>query len=185
MQKFTEHIEQIDESTLSRVWQIASDNTRVFAILTARRNGNTDIENKSRNAKLKNDIRKAGYGFFRVTGYWTEDEGTEDEVAVEEESFFVSIPVGEDEKAFNTFVIKALKKWDQDAAVIKLSDNNVSLIDKSGKTYAQIGKFNVNKVATMYSKLQNGRTFVFESAVTSGSFISKLTERENNKRNSR
>lgn len=173
--------ENLEESTLSRVYTMANDPNRVFAILTAYRGTLSAKENEARNRQLQSQVRKSGYGFFKVDGHWIENEGTPEELEVAEKSFFVSAPKNEDENAFKAFTVKVLKQYDQDAAVIKLGDNNVALVDKSGKVFAQIGKFNINKVATMYSKLRNGKTFVFESASTPDSYFSRLAERESNK----
>ena len=61
----------------------------------------------------------------------------------------------------------ALKKYDQQAAVIKLQDGNIYLIDQEGNL-DNIGKFSPGKIATYYSRLHNGRTFVFESTIGHG-----------------
>jgi uncharacterized protein (DUF2267 family) len=169
---------EMNEATLSRVWKMASDEKYIFAMLTAFRDENTPKKNQQLNQQLKKEIRSNGYGYFNVEGHWIENEGTPDEVKVKEESFFVSVPKDEvDDDAFKNFVVSTLKKYNQDAAVIKLTDNNVSLIDKNGKVFAQIGKFNVNRVASMYSKLQNGKSFVFESAVAPETFANQIAKK--------
>lgn len=169
---------EMNEATLSRVWKMASDEKYIFALLTAFRDENSLEKNRQLNQKLKGEIRSSGYGYFKVEGHWVENEGTPEEVEVQEESFFVSVPKDEvEDDGFRNFVVSILKKYNQDAAVIKLTDNNVSLIDKTGRILDKIGKFNVNKVSKMYSRLQSGKTFVFERAISPPTFANQIAKK--------
>lgn len=170
LRRLKESIRQFDEANLARVWQMAEDPSYVFAIMSAFRKGNTIKVNKSRNFHLAKDIEEADLGYWELTGYYIEtDEETQEKNKVVEESFFISLPTGSQnsDQRLQTFVINALKKYDQQAAVIKLQDGNIYLIDLTGDL-SSIGKFSPGKIADCYSRLNNGRTFVFESTVGHG-----------------
>ena len=161
---------------------MAEDPKYIFATLTAFRNSDecTLEQNQARNFDLRQDIRAAGLGFWELKGYFVETKPiTGEQIKVEEESFFVSLPAIKEgdnpEGRLKKFVITALQKYDQDAAVIKLQDGNIYLIDKKGNLLDNIGKFSPGKIADCYSRLNNGRTFVFESTIAR-SWIRALAE---------
>ena len=171
LKKLKERLKNFDEANLARVWQMTEDPRYIFAILTAFRNNDESSpeENHDRNTRLRWDIRDARLGFWEIKGYYVETLSNGEQRKVEEESYFVSLPAvkkGDNpEKRLKNFVINALKKYDQQQAVVKLSDGNTYLIDQGG-TLEDIGKFSPGKIVDCYSRLHNGRTFVFESTIT-------------------
>lgn len=78
----------INESSLSRILSHVN-NERDFAILTAYRGIYSHNENKIRNSVLAADIKKLGYGFFHLDGFYIENMNTSDERHVKEDSLFV------------------------------------------------------------------------------------------------
>ena len=180
------------EISLSRVWQISQpESGRLFAILTAFRgtdesgNSLSRDENLQRNAELRRDIRNAGFGFSTLEGHWIENIGTPRAEDVTEESFLISLPLnapGSQEK-LNRFVLDQIRKWNQDAAIIKddPSSDSVELIYPNGSK-DNIGKFSPQKVSQAYSRLHKekggkGRTFVFEKEILPSCWSSELLKK--------
>jgi hypothetical protein len=164
---------QINESSLSRVWQHFNNPETAVGILTAFRGDNTYEQNKARNATLTADLRSAGYGFFYVDGYWIENEGTPDERKVKEDSVFV---VG---KASDTDFAPRLHKlgnqFNQDAVLVKDS-KGTRLIFRDGSEQA-LGKVSAGGLSTLYTKLRNNKksnTFTFTEERDDIGFIARL-----------
>ena len=76
--------------------------------------------NKKKTEELANDIRNAGLGYVRVLGGYIENKGTDAEVDVTEESFFVPITKGYDKQDFFDLAIELCKKYNQDSVLISM-----------------------------------------------------------------
>jgi len=165
----------INESSLSSVWQHFNDPDRNVAILTAFRGEYTYEENVARNKTLAADLRKEGYGFFYVDGYWIENQGTENERKVSEDSIFVIAPSSSD--SFAETIHKLGNQWDQDAVLVK-DRTGTRIINNDGSDFA-LGPIQPGKLGVLYTKLRNNKkanTFVFESERNDYGFISRLRE---------
>lgn len=171
----------VNETSLSRVWRHQNDFEIPFALLTAYRGEYTAKQNKARNKKLEAQVRKAGYGFFKLEGVWIENEGTPEEQRVVEESLFVI--GGKDDGGRLKGLVKGwVKEYNQDAALFRPEDNkgNAILIFKNGKE-EKLGKLSVNKTGQAYSKLRNkNATFVFEHAYFPKNWIDVVIEGNEN-----
>lgn len=164
----------ISEASLSRVWQHVNSD-RPIALLTAFRNEYTREENLVRNRALSADIRKAGYGFFFVDGYWIENQGTPAEVHVAEDSIFVIGNAGKHSEFLNS-MIKFGKQYNQDAVLVKTSEG-AKLYDQSGTTILNVGTLKPGKISQIYTKLRSGKqadSFVFEAERDDLSWIQRL-----------
>lgn len=153
----------INESTLSRVWQHINSE-RPIALLTAFRGEFSYDDNVQRNKTLAANIRSKGYGFFYMDGYWIENQGTEDEVHVSEDSIFVIGSPGDDQ-AFLSQMIDYCQQWNQDAVLVK-TQQGTKLYQKDGAVMFDVGEFKPGKAGEIYTKLRNNKkanTFVFES----------------------
>jgi hypothetical protein len=153
----------ISEASLSRVWQHVNSD-RPIALLTAFRNEYTRKENLARNRTLATDIRKAGYGYFFVDGYWIENQGTPQEVHVAEDSIFV---VGDehDQEGFLRRIVQFGKQYNQDAVLVKNSQG-AKLYSQTGEQILDVGTLKPGKVADIYTRLRTGKqadSFVFEA----------------------
>lgn len=171
---------EVKEASLSRIWK-HTKSARPFALLTAFR-GEFDYEkNVQRNKKLAAQLRKEGYGFFYVDGAWIENEGTEDEIEVSEDSIFVVGNEGEDEKFLKQMIAHG-KDYNQDGVLVKTQDG-VKIYDQQGKVIFDVGSLKPGKMGTMYTKLRNNKktnTFVFESIRLDGGWIArKILESKN------
>jgi hypothetical protein len=161
----------IDESSLSRVWQHAENPDTDFAILTAFRGEYPYEENVNRNRSLAADIRARGYGFFYLDGYWVENEGTDQERRVKEDSLFV---INRRSQGFAATIHRLGNRYDQEAVVVKDSAST-RLIFKDG-TEQPIGRLRPGAMGTLYSQLRHrkGATFVFENERDDLGWISRL-----------
>jgi hypothetical protein len=159
------------EASLTRVWQHYEDKNRVFAILTAFRGEYDFDENKARNSALASDIRNLGYGFFYLDGYWIENEGTDNERRVKEDSLFVST---QNTKDFAKNILSLGKKYNQEAVVVK-DEEGARLLFSNGDTM-NLGDLKPGKMGDIYSQLRGkgNRTFIFESERDDLGWIQRL-----------
>lgn len=169
----------VNEEKLSRVWAMATKESGVFGLITAFRGDNSLKENTVLNKKLMSDVRSAGFGYWVLSGRWIETTEDGKKIDVGEETLFISAPKDMENKGakLKDFIIKMVKKYDQDAAVFK-TDESKDVIKlfiykewKDNKRVVSnkiisIGKFTPNKIADAYSKIRgSGRTFVFEGVI--------------------
>lgn len=160
--------EYMNEVSLSRVWKHIEDN-RSFGIITAYRTDKTNKENKNNNFDLKHEIRKGGFGFFKLEGHYIEGYGSENAKDTKEESFFVIGNEGHDSNLLG--LLKKLgKKYNQDSIFFKSGDQeNAILIGTNSDAWpglnkkVSVGKWHPSKSGEFYSEMK-GRTFVFEKA---------------------
>jgi len=153
----------MDEASLSRAYQhVVEKKSDSWGMATAYRYANSKKENLAANKRLEQDLRKMGYGYFKVEGHWQECQDPnvnytdcpKDKLrdSTEESLFVPNIKKEEMEKL--------CKKYEQDAVIYGDKDNDAHLIYKNGQS-ENIGKFQPAKVAQAYSKLKGGRTFIF------------------------
>lgn len=163
----------LNESSLSRVWNHFTDPNRSVAILTAFRGDYTYEENVNRNKTLAADIRKEGYGFFYVDGYWIENQGTDEERHVSEDSIFVVAPASD--TGFANKMHELGNQFNQDAVLVK-DNKNTRIVNKDGSEI-ELGNMQPGKLGAMYTRLRNNKksnTFVFEAERDDMGFISRL-----------
>ena len=153
----------MDEASLSRAYQhVVEKKSESWGMVTAYRYANSKKENLAANKQLEQDIRKMGYGFFKVEGHWQEcqdknvsyvDCPKDKLVDSTEESLFVPNIKKEEME-------KLCKKYEQDAVIYGDKDNDAHLVYKNGNS-ENIGKFQPGKVSQAYSKVKGGKTFIF------------------------
>lgn len=163
----------INESSLSRVWQHFNNPDKSVALLTAFRGNNTYEENVARNRALAAKIRSAGYGFFYVDGFWIENEGTDQEQKVKEDSLFVIAP-GKDAKFADT-IHELGNEYQQDAVLVK-DAAGIRLIYGDGQEI-KLNTLNPGALGSMYTKLRNNKktnTFIFTEERDEVGFIARL-----------
>lgn len=163
----------INESSLSRVWQHFDNPNRAVGILTAFRGEYTHEQNVARNKSLAASIRQLGYGFFYVDGYWVENQGTPEEVAVSEDSIFVVGNATDPNFASNLHQLG--NQADQDAVLVKDS-KGTRLIYKDGAE-KPLGNLSPGSLGQAYTKLRNNKstnTFVFKEERDDIGFIARL-----------
>jgi len=173
----------LTEASLSRVWKHFNNPDHSVAILTAFR-GRHDYEpdltarevyhkNVERNKQLASELKRLGYGYFFVDGHWIENQGTDHELAVKEDSIFV---IGSNKNsAFAQDIHKLGNMFNQDAVLVKDNDGT-RLINKDGSEYS-LGEIHPGQMGDMYTRLRNNKksnTFVFESEREELGWIARL-----------
>lgn len=165
----------LTEANLSRI-KTHLDSDRPIGILTTYRDGKTLAQNKKSNKELESLIQKAGLGYLKMTGRYIENYGGEDPRPIDEDVFFIIGREG-DKTELKALVTKWGKKYDQDSVLYKeggkspatLVGTNNSDFPGLGKTVT-LGKWVPQKTGEFYTKMRNGRTFVFESLAPSSNF---------------
>lgn len=165
---------KISESSMSRLLSQIKDPVRDFAFLTAFRKhiGDKEIskaENRKRNKELMSTFLKPNkLGATKVVGSFKEKGETE---VGKEESFFVIRPNGMSSEEFEKIVSKAIKKYDQDSALIGVN-GKAYFIDQSGKKsepLTQIKNIDTKDLDGYFTRLK-GKTFQLEGMYVPSGF---------------
>lgn len=127
--------EEIEESSLSRIWQHVTDNSRKFAIISSAIGEYSAAQNQARHDVLKTIVRKKGYGFVETEGGYREERGEEVEV-VEEPSLFIP------EIALNE-AVRIGEYFRQETVLYKDSDF-FGLVDSMGNVGGVVVNFKKN-----------------------------------------
>lgn len=168
MTTFKEFFEkqQLQEVNLGRIWQYAQD--RPMTMISASRGNLTDAQNQARTKTLEADTRAAGYGFVKAEGHYIENHGTPEAVDVKERVLIIVSEVQLKDKLKN-FAIAAGKKFNQDSIFFKEPNEDATLIGTSAGAWPglgkveSVGKWHPSKIGQFFTKLKNGKAFVFES----------------------
>lgn len=178
----------LHESSLSRIHQHSKESN--LGMITAFR-GQYDVStNEKRNRNLISDIRGAGFGYVMVTGYYTENPGTENEQKVKEQSFLV-ISNANDGGRLKTFLKTAGEKYDQDSVLYKDASTEEAILigTATGRwpgmnTEVRAGKWQPNKIGTYYTQMRGHRTFAFESVEVPEGLMSRAYRQKIQENNS-
>ena len=180
----------ISESGLSRVLDHLENNS--FAIITANRGEYDAKENEKRNKELRDILNANKMGSHALIGHWQEcqDSSIEDYnkcpkdqlVDVVENSFLFPKPKSMSDEDFIEFIASLNKKFEQDGAVVKLSDGSINIVDKSGDYFSIGNKTTLGKISQAYSQYVKKRDipFVFEGVQVPATLIGKRLFSENN-----
>tara|TARA_B100000745_G_C20148969_1_gene393935 strand:- start:1721 stop:2311 length:591 start_codon:yes stop_codon:yes gene_type:complete len=148
---------------LSRIMQHMRE--RNFVIISPYRGDNTEDENLELLGKMHHDVREMGLGMIQMKGYWVENKGTPDEMAVEERSLFIPNTTLPDEEFFEKMTNLA-KKYKQEGFIYG-DTKQVLLVDSVSGEKESIGDVKTIKTGDLgmaYSRIK-GRDFAFESYI--------------------
>lgn len=182
----------LHESSIGRIYQHSQEST--IGIVTAYRGDNSPEVNASLNNKLQGAIRANGFGFIKLTGHYTENQGTSEARKVVEQSFLV-ISNKNDNGKLKGFLRKVGFEFDQDAVIYKEPGKKAIIIGTTNGVTAKgeprqpglgnefvIGDLKPNKIGDMYSKMKGNKgTFIFEGFVVPDGFITTLYKSKVNK----
>lgn len=125
-----EHMVSIDESSISRIYQMIENPKIQFGIVSAFRKDlegtveEVKAENEKRHTTLKNEVRSMDYGFVELRGAYKEKGSSSNDI------FEKSLIIG---KITRDEIVSLGKKYNQDS-VIWHGDGKFELIDRDGKT---------------------------------------------------
>lgn len=169
----------LNESSFSRVWQHFNDKDTTVVIFTAFRNDVKYEDNIKNNKSFAAELKNNKFGYFYVEGYFPENEGTDNEVEVKEESIFAisSANKGQD---LISLAHKLANSANQDSIIVKdAKTNEIYFLDKNGEKYFLEGKIKPGALGKYYTKLRNKKTtntFVFENEKDGKSFFKSYLE---------
>lgn len=183
MKKFREfiHSKELYESSLTRVWKYSKEHdVGTITSFRSARDCNegkdfTKKENKDKNAKLKAQLLKLGYGVTAIDGFYIENYKTSEAKEVQEESFLV-VDL-KDKGNLKENLINLGKKYDQDSITYQNYKNGEYYLISSNtcsNSYPGFGKVGImiklgkaifGKKGEFFSKV-NGRPFVFENFIS-------------------
>ena len=156
---------KINEASLSRVWKHFNDKDTTVVILTGFRGDKEYKENVQRNKAIAGTLKNAGFGYFFVDGYWIENQGTEDEIKVSEDSIFaVTNDINKSEELVK-IAHEQGNKYNQDAIFVKTPEETY-LYYQNGSKEKLSGGLKPGKLGDFYTQLRTNKkanTFVFES----------------------
>jgi len=185
MKQFEEYNDVcLAESSLTRVWQHFQNQDRTVVMFTAFRDERTHAENIAMNRKFASELKSQKFGYFYVNGFFPENEGTDDEVNVKEDSIF-AIANGERQgDALIELAHKLATSANQDSILVKERSGNVYFLTKSGKHEHLQGSLKPGKLGTFYTQLRNKKrsnTFVFEGIEDGKGFFQSMREKNRGK----
>lgn len=158
----------LEETSLSRVWQHASDPQTPFGILTAFRLAESGHEaeqakiNVEANRALAAEVRAAGFGYFFLRGNYVMKDGT----PAQETSLFIPGRAGETDK-LREVLLRLVAKYRQESALFKPEGRDEAFLLFADGHVESVGRFHPDKVSAYMSELTQGAgrggTFVFEA----------------------
>ncbi len=164
-------LEEAARRSLNRILGAMLDLDSQAALITAFRSDKYDLAtNRQRNRELEKDLSMIG-GYAPVIGGFVQNKDTEQEKAVEEESFVVHSPKGMPGKTFAKIIQKILKDHNQEAALIKFRDDPaIHGLGADGSVFDIGEKWSFDELAEYYTKMRYGgqknKKFKFECAGT-------------------
>ena len=172
---------ELNEASLSRVFTHFNDKDTTVVIFTAFKNGVSRKESIQKNRKFAANLKNAGFGYFFVDGYFPENEGTDDEVQVSEDSIF-AIADRENSKKLIDLCHQLANSENQDSIIVKELDKGLYFLDRNGNKDSEFlgqQKVTFKAVGKYYTKLRNKKAsnlFVFEGTHTRPGFIQSFRE---------
>lgn len=149
---------------MSRLYEHTKESN--IGCISASRGENSKGENVKLTDQLRKDIREAGFGYVKIKGRFIENQGTDNEHAVDEEvALIVGDKTDEGKKKLKAFMEKMGAKYKQESILFKgHNDDEAILIDTVGENKGRetkIGKWHANKIGPYFSVMKGGATFVF------------------------
>lgn len=137
------------------------------AIVSAmRKDKYSDDENIERCEMLEKELRQKGFGYRPSVGGYVQQQGSPDELAVEELSFIVPYrPEQMSEKEFFDTMVDLCKEWEQESVLICLpsfNDGKACYINSNGEVDMSFDKIGLPKNPTYYTKPIKHNTPKFE-----------------------
>ena len=139
-------------------------------MILASRDDLTSEENRQRHTALKNDVRKAGYGFIDVEGR-----------NVDEKSLLVVGKMGDDKGHLLGHLKHLATKYNQDSILHKPHNSEKASLHSTNETerdkHIEVGSWHPNRTAEFHSLMKGGKPITVEEPfylITEKSFFSRM-----------
>jgi len=154
----------MNKSSLSRVFKHFTDDDTTIVIFTSFRDEKGYEESVKTNKYFGAVLKDNKFGYFFVDGYFPENEGTEEEVQVKEDSIFAIASSNRGQNLID-LAHKLANSADQDSILVKDAKlGKIYYLDKNKKKNYISGKFKPGTIGKYYTKLRRkSSTFVFEN----------------------
>lgn len=158
--------------SLSRLYTHTLD--RNIGIVTAFRGNDLPLsDNRALNNKLEADIKRSGFGYFKMKGRYVKNFGTPDATPSDEESFLIIGKNGNDSGNLLSFLKKMGEKYQQESILYKPFDSTDARLVGTSHTsdflkfgqVMSVGTWHPNRAGEFHSVMKGGRTFAFEEKV--------------------
>lgn len=165
-------LDKLNESGLSRITLKMQEHA--VGMITAFRGEYNRNQNMQRNKSLKSKLLMAGFHVTPVQGNFIENFGTDSEIPVKENSFFVVNPKpGDDNGKLEMFLRKMGEEFEQDSIFSKRYDSAGRVIGTTSREGVEpamgdgfdVPDYKPGKAAQFMTKVHN-RPFTFESVGT-------------------
>jgi len=166
----------LNEASLSRVKKHFDDKDTTIVIFTAFRDGVKYEDNIKKNKSFAAELKNNKFGYFFVNGFFPENEGTDQEVNVKEDSIF-AIASGNQGDKLIALAHKLANSANQDSIIVKEASGEIYFLDQNGKKDKLDGELKAGKLGKYYTQLRNKKktnTFVFENITDAPGFISSF-----------
>ena len=176
---YIENLSEINEASLSRLWQHLTKDGDCIAIISAergKREGLTDAENAKVNQRQTERLRKYvnihGYGFNKTVGGFVEtfSDGSTAEQKENSTAIYCHCETFDDEKTFKNFCVALGKKYEQECIFFVGLDKHAKWIytstsnNNSIGTEMDCGVFHASQIGAYYTKIGKRKfTFVSEN----------------------
>ncbi len=166
------------EESLTRVYQHSSG--KGFFIISAFTENRSEDENMERQRQLRNDLKKAGLGFFEIYGKWYNEKKQK---FVPELVLFVPYTSKYIPEEFWDEAFKLMKKYDQEAIIYqKPGGKTIYVLDNKKNKVFEIGSFQADKIGESYATLKYGKhtgsSFMFEGIRRPGGWAHAMSMKE-------
>jgi hypothetical protein len=171
-------VNNIKESSLTRVWKYINDEEHAVVILTAFTDGVDEEVAISKNKLFASEIKSAGFGYFYLDGYFSKKGETDDEVQVKEDSIFAIAEVHDGQKLID-ICHELANSENQDRIIVKNKLGEIYFLEKNGNKVPFGGKLIQGELGKYYTKLRNKKetnSFFFENERNGKGFIESYRE---------
>lgn len=171
---------RLTETSLSRVLQ--HFNTSGFAVLSPFRPDTvqcpddgevTPEENLARLAKLKSQVKAAGYGYVPMMGYW---QGRVGDCDYEGKEQSLLIPNSSEGGALRSLLLQWANEYQQEAVLWSPGAGAVEVLDPSGQVLDTYDNFRVDEPTDLFSMLQRGSKTGQEKRISFSKAPARLAE---------
>jgi hypothetical protein len=166
-------MKQVNETSLSRVWQHFNDPDTCAAILTGFRKNYSYEQNVARNKVLAAKIKNLGWGYVYVDGAWEEEDEDGHKELVNEDSILVIAP--DHNQNFANTIHKLGNEFDQDAVLVHDQKGNRVIYNNGNEE--NVGNIAPGALGGIYTKLRSNKkakTFIFKEERDDIGWIARL-----------